>query len=190
MDMTKFQALGLRTEAPITEELTRRLVRTYPVFSDLLSEGVHTGEFLDRIKKYVFYTRQDGLVEDQLPPVWPTGEKKEKIQQLARMLHGLIGVGTEHGELAEEIIDYIEGNKPNLDTNHIAEEVFDIIWYLNVILHVIGMNIPDVCERGIAKLQERYPKKFTEEDAEHRDPAKEMEAFNFNPNSSMARDPS
>lgn len=177
MDMAKFQALGLSTEAPITDELTKRLVRAYPIYSDLLSETVNSGEFLDRIKKYIFYGKQDGLVEDQLPPVWPTGEKKERIQQLARVLHGLIGIGTEHGELAEEIIDYIEGNKSDLDTNHIAEEVFDIIWYLNVVLHVIGMNIPMVCEKGIAKLRERFPKRFTEQDAEHRDTKKEMEAF-------------
>lgn len=188
MDMQKFQALGLSTEAPATEEVVKRLVRTYPMFVEPLTEGIHLGGFLDSIKKYVFYRKMDPTVENQMPPVWPTGEKKERIQQLARMLHGLIGVGTEFPELAEEIIDFIEGTKPELDLDHIKEECFDLMWYINIILHCCGTDIPTVCEQGIAKLKARYPDKFTEHSAEHRDTAKEMHAFNSN--SSMARDPS
>jgi len=178
MDMMKFQALALRTESPPNDETIKRLVRTYPMYSEQLEEIVHLGGFLDHLKKYIFYRRQDGTVEDQLPPVWPTGEKRERIEQMARILHGLIGIITEAGELAEEVVNYIEGKKSELDTDHISEEVFDgCLWYGNLILSAINKTIPQVAEQGIAKLQVRFPHKFTEEAAEHRDTTAEMTRF-------------
>lgn len=187
MDMQNFKDEALSTEAPANEDVLRRIVRTYPMFAEHLTETIHTGEFLDKVKKYVFYGKEDASVEDGLTPAWPTGEKKERIHQMGRILHGLIGVHTEGGELSEEIVDYIEGHK-ELDVNHIKEECFDILWYINLILACCGTSIPAVCEQGILKLRERYPNRFTSYDALHRDTVKEMNSF-VNPHSSMSRNP-
>lgn len=172
--MDSFKEEALSTELPANEDVLRRIVRSYPVFSEHFTESVNTGEFLDKLKKHIFYGKEDQAIE--LTPSWPTGEKKERIQQMGRILHGLFGVHTEGGELTEEVIEYIEGRK-ELDVNHIKEECFDLLWYINLILACCGTDIPTVCVQGIAKLRSRYPNKFSAYDAAHRDTVKEMQAF-------------
>jgi len=49
------------------------------------------------------------------------------------------------------------------------EEVGDILWYCAIILKYTGHTFGDAMERNIAKLEKRYPDKFTEEDAVNRD---------------------
>lgn len=93
-----------------------------------------------------------------------------------RLLHGAIGIATESGELLDAIKKHIWYGK-RLDSVNIAEECGDLLWYVALICNSRGVSMEQVMERNIAKLRVRYPEKFTEESALHRDLDAEQKAL-------------
>ena len=85
-----------------------------------------------------------------------------------RLMHGAIGVATEAGELLDAIKKHVWYGKP-LDWTNIAEECGDLCWYIALICNAGDFSMAEIMERNIAKLRVRYPEKFTEEAALHRD---------------------
>ncbi len=113
----------------------------------------------------------------------------------ARILHGLLGMHTELGELLDAYKKHWYYHKP-LDKANVAEEIGDIIWYFELLrdatnkyhvapmllgikhlLRITGNDYDDCRDRVIKKLRVRYPEGFTAFDAEVRDTKAEMEAF-------------
>lgn len=92
--------------------------------------------------------------------------------QTCRLLHAVIGLGTEAGEAQDMLKKHIFYGKP-IDTANLAEEVGDMLWYAAIICRVTGLSIERMMETNIKKLSARFPEKFTEEHAEHRDLATE-----------------
>jgi NTP pyrophosphatase (non-canonical NTP hydrolase) len=92
--------------------------------------------------------------------------------KLARLLHGMIGVCTESGELQDMVKKHLVYGK-SLDLTNVMEECFDVMWYVSLCLDAAGFSMEEAMERGIAKLRARYPNGFTEEAALNRDLAKE-----------------
>ena len=84
------------------------------------------------------------------------------------LMHACLGIATEAGELIDPIKKAVFYGKA-LDKVNLMEEVGDILWYCAIILKYTGHTFEDAMERNIAKLQKRYPDKFTEEDAVNRD---------------------
>ena len=93
-------------------------------------------------------------------------------QQNQRLLHGAMGLCTEAGELMDTVKKHVFYGKP-IDTVNIVEELGDLGWYFAVICAVLGVSMNEVLTTNIAKLQTRYPEKFTEEAALVRDLDKE-----------------
>jgi NTP pyrophosphatase (non-canonical NTP hydrolase) len=93
-------------------------------------------------------------------------------RKLARLLHGMIGVCTEAGELQDMVKKHLVYGKP-LDLTNVMEECFDVMWYVSLCLDAAGFSMEEAMERGIAKLRARYPNGFTEEAALKRDLVKE-----------------
>ena len=91
-------------------------------------------------------------------------------------LHGAIGVATEAGELLDAVKKALFYGKP-VDETNILEECGDILWYMAAIADHYGFTFEQAMERNIAKLKKRYPEKFTEEFAEHRDLTSERKAL-------------
>lgn len=52
-----------------------------------------------------------------------------------------------------------------LDHTNVMEECFDVMWYVSLCLDAAGFTMEQAMERGLAKLQARYPNGFTEEAA-------------------------
>lgn len=84
------------------------------------------------------------------------------------LLHGTLGIASEVGELAEQLVNKAL-RRENVDYVNISEEVGDILWYCAMILRACGKSFEDVATQNIAKLKVRYPHKFTLEKAETRD---------------------
>ena len=175
-DMQQYQAEALATESPITPDMQKMLVRVWEVSAELLFDMGTAGQQMDRVKRTVYYGKVDGELMDELMPTHPTGEKRERIEQCARLFHGICGIFTEIGEACEEMHRFIdEGGQLNVE--NIKEEMGDLLWYINLVLATLGTNIVEVAKRNIAKLKARYPNKFEALRAIQRDLEAERKAL-------------
>jgi NTP pyrophosphatase (non-canonical NTP hydrolase) len=98
--------------------------------------------------------------------------KRLSDAKMARILHGIIGISTESGELLDAIKKHLMYGKP-LDEVNIKEEVADCFWYMAILADTLGFSFEEIQERNIAKLKARFGDKFTEESAINRDLEKE-----------------
>jgi NTP pyrophosphatase (non-canonical NTP hydrolase) len=79
---------------------------------------------------------------------------------------------TEVGELADVFKKEMAYGKP-VDWVNVKEEVGDLLWYVSNFCNVNGFDLEEILQTNIDKLQARYPKKFTQENAINRDLDKE-----------------
>lgn len=82
--------------------------------------------------------------------------------------HAVMGLVTEAAECMDAIKKSKIYGKP-LDKINLIEEAGDIMWYLAILAHDLDVSFETIWEKNIAKLQARYPEKFTETDALIRD---------------------
>lgn len=93
-----------------------------------------------------------------------------------RLLHSILGLCTESGEIAEAFHDSLLQNK-EFDTVNFYEELGDLEWYKAIGLDELGMSFGGVNETVIKKLRKRFPEKFTEDNAINRDLNSEREVL-------------
>ncbi len=82
-----------------------------------------------------------------------------------RLLHAVIGMSGEVGELTDAVKKYAFYNKKDLDFGNVLEECGDILWYMHLALKQCGLTFKMAMEHNIAKLTKRYPKGFNYLDA-------------------------
>lgn len=76
-----------------------------------------------------------------------------------RLIEGLIGLSSESGE-ALDILKRFLFQGHDLDTEHLAEELGDVAWYLAIAADAIGYSLEDILIKNVEKLQSRYPEGF------------------------------
>lgn len=86
---------------------------------------------------------------------------------IVNLTHGVIGIETEAGELLDVVKKFLFYGK-EIDFINVKEEVGDLLFYVALILKVMGASFEEVMERNIEKLSVRYPKSFNEDDARNR----------------------
>jgi len=109
-------------------------------------------------------------------------EYKEKIKRTfaelgtpeKNNLHMVLGMATEIGEILNPFKSEL-AYKKNIDWTNIIEELGDLFWFTVSFCNINNINIEDVFDKNIAKLQSRYPEKFTEYDANNRDLERERQ---------------
>ena len=84
------------------------------------------------------------------------------------LLHSAMGCATEAGELLDQLKKKMFYHK-QLDEHHLIEEFGDILWYVVMGLDAVDSTIEEAMEANIRKLRQRYPEKWTQEDALTRD---------------------
>lgn len=86
------------------------------------------------------------------------------------LLHAQTGMTTELGEFASEVKRMAFYEKPIDDhmLGHMREELGDILWYVALAATATGTHLSDIAEDNIAKLQLRFPEKFSAAAAEAR----------------------
>lgn len=94
-----------------------------------------------------------------------------------QMLHGILGVTSEAGELSDHLKRHTFYGTP-FDAGNVKEECGDLLWYIALICRTCGFTLEEVMEANIAKLKRRFPEGFTEHHALNRDLENEMEVFN------------
>ena len=166
MNPNKFVQLSQRTSAEVTNEVKQRLLNEYCDLEDSLNAIASDAHELDRLKKHIFYGKLTSLHADSKIDV--IGQGKFKEPKMVKLLHGIVGIATEFGELWDIVARYLEGKDSKLNKEHCKEEVGDILWYITEVVAALDVDLIDLMEENINKLKKRYPEKFTEEDAVER----------------------
>lgn len=138
----------------------------------LFEEIKESGYLLDKIKKFIFYNK-----EIKLPTL-----HKEQYANLSnsdiRIIHCIIGILTEAAELSEIAVKLLTDGR--VDYINLIEEIGDCAWYsalgIDECSKILKSDI-DVLNINIEKLKQRYPCKFTEENAIDRNISKEAETL-------------
>jgi len=84
------------------------------------------------------------------------------------LLHGVMGLVTESGELMDVVKKNLIYNK-DVDLVNVREELGDIMWYWALVCRLYGWSPEEVMRINIDKLKHRYPEKFSETRALNRD---------------------
>ena len=80
------------------------------------------------------------------------------------LLHATLGITGEAGELADAVKKSIFYSKP-LDVANMREEIGDIMWYIALACRTLDFDLDELLQENIAKLQKRYPEKYSDEHA-------------------------
>jgi len=158
------------------------LVTLSPSFhGELVSKAHFTGRMngaidalnkLDQVKKSLFYGRDNNLNPEGAKTVEGLNDRVGGGGvNGANILHAIIGIATEAGELLEALRDDYNGN--GHDAVNLREEVGDLFWYVAILAHEAGFTFSEAQTVNIEKLAKRYPDKFTEYHAVNRDLAAE-----------------
>lgn len=167
-----FQTNAIRTESRIDEVVVNERLLTSTI------QGIISlGNILDMLKKNVFYGKEInfGMVSYHFQIAIDTlnsastmsqtdMEQKNTLLVNPRLFHAVVGTVTEGVELLEALDLY----KAELDNTNIAEEFGDINWYQAIAFDEMGVDWQTVLDAIITKLRERYPDKFTSDDAINR----------------------
>lgn len=86
--------------------------------------------------------------------------------------HMLMGMTTEVGELVDVFKKNLAYSK-QIDWVNVEEELGDLMFYIASFCRINGIDFEALLHRNIEKLEARYPEKFTEYHATHRDLEKE-----------------
>lgn len=96
--------------------------------------------------------------------------EKKLPTSVERSVHAALGLTTEVGEYTTEVKRMAIYSKP-LDEDrrkHMAEELGDVMWYLAIAADALGMQLGDIAQANIDKLQLRFPEAYSDEAAEAR----------------------
>ena len=85
-----------------------------------------------------------------------------------RLVHAAFGMQTETAEFTDALKKALFYGKP-LDTINLKEELGDLLWYVAIAMDELGTDFETEMDRVIAKLEARYPEKFTADKALNRD---------------------
>lgn len=90
---------------------------------------------------------------------------------LARLLTGAIGLGSESGEL-EEIVKKVAFQGKPLDNDtvyHLKREMSDCMWYISQLCIALDTSFSEIVNMNIEKLSKRYPGGFEVARSENRE---------------------
>ncbi len=83
-------------------------------------------------------------------------------KQYPRILNGVMGMNGEAGECIDLLKKhYFQGH--DLDVEHLAKEIGDVLWYVAISADAIGYTLEDIMQLNIDKLDARYPYGFEAE---------------------------
>lgn len=122
------------------------------------------------------YQRDAERTESKLSDLVGHREDSSIVTINSRILHAIMGMVTETGELMDLLKKHIFYGKL-YSKAQLEDELGDTIWYLILLCNALGISMEKIMEKNIAKLRVRYPEKFTSENALNRDLKKEEEVF-------------
>lgn len=98
------------------------------------------------------------------------------VVQDSRLLHGIMGIATEAGELLD-LIKKSSLYDTEIDLVDLKDELGDLMFYVQLVMCVAGLTLDDILGSNILKLRTRYGDKFSKERGLNRDREKERKAL-------------
>jgi NTP pyrophosphatase (non-canonical NTP hydrolase) len=89
-------------------------------------------------------------------------------------IHMIFGMITETGELTDAYKKNLAYGTP-LDMVNVSEEIGDLMFYIASFCRMNKLDLEKILETNVAKLESRYPEKFSEYYANNRNLEKERE---------------
>jgi NTP pyrophosphatase (non-canonical NTP hydrolase) len=86
--------------------------------------------------------------------------------------HMLFGMTTEIGELTDIFKKSLAYGK-DIDWVNVEEEIGDLMFYIASFCRINNLDLQEIINTNVLKLESRYPEKFSEHDALNRDLNKE-----------------
>jgi NTP pyrophosphatase (non-canonical NTP hydrolase) len=83
------------------------------------------------------------------------------------LVHAAMGLAGEAGEFTDCIKKYVIYGQ-SLDKSNALEELGDALWFVALACDTLGVDMELVANRNVAKLQKRYPEKYSDERAAER----------------------
>ena len=83
------------------------------------------------------------------------------------LIHAAMGLAGEAGEFTDCVKKYAIYEQ-SLDSKNAAEELGDILWFVALACDTLGVNMTEIAQQNITKLQARYPENYSDEHAEKR----------------------
>lgn len=108
---------------------------------------------LDMVKKQVIYNKDSGIRPNLDNPDY--SDLPNISPEMADLLHMIIGVVGEAGELLEAALDHIIEDKP-LDIENIREELGDLEFYQEGVRQNLSITRDETISQNISKLSVRY----------------------------------
>lgn len=74
------------------------------------------------------------------------------------LLHWVLGINGESGEVAEKVKKIIRdkgGKVSEEDKKELGKEIGDVLWYLAVFAHHLGISFDDIAQANLKKLADR-----------------------------------
>ena len=96
---------------------------------------------------------------------------KSKGDELKDIMHWVLGVNGEAGEIAEKVKKIIrdkDGVFSAEDKQQIAGEIGDVLWYLAVLSHQLGIDFEQVAANNLKKLSDRKNRGVIGDSGDHR----------------------
>lgn len=134
----------------------------------------HELGWLDNWYEIILITKENNMTPQQYVEAVSVTESNDwdkiqyRLQSKLRILHALIGINTENGELQDQFKKHIFYGR-ELDIVNIVEEIGDLFWYIAILCDEIETPFEEIWQKNIEKLKKRYEGKFTETKAENRD---------------------
>lgn len=151
---------------------------SFKTLCEELAGFVRASAHLDAIKKLLYYGedvkkgRYRHTVQgfDGKEAIAAMSYDDESAERAVLILHAVLGVCTEAGEIAEHVLKVLlSDNSIDIDDVNLSEEIGDLQWYEAMLARAIGTNFGTIQRKNIGKLRDRYPEKFTTEAANNRD---------------------
>jgi NTP pyrophosphatase (non-canonical NTP hydrolase) len=85
----------------------------------------------------------------------------------AKILYAALGLCSEAGEVAGKIKKWIRGDG-HLVVEDLAKELGDVLWYVSALASDLGLNLSEVAEENITKLNSRHLRNKLRGDGDNR----------------------
>lgn len=134
--------------------------------------------YLDQAKKGLMYGRDTDDLQYTRTVAEAMGNTPWPDNINVDLVHALLGILTEAGELGDLLKSYLTGDKTEEDLHaKLKDESGDVLWYQALLFRTLNTTFEEVGDLNTAKLLKRFPEKFTEDLAINRNESSENEVF-------------
>lgn len=163
-----YPQLAMRTNKPGKDiKLDKKLWQSLSMAFPMIMESCYKA---DRLKASLIYGAKN---KEFAYDVFPAPKYPLKPSEL-EMLHAILGIISEGGELLEMFFNRKNAGKP-IDRTNGLEEAGDLQWFMQLLTHSLQSTQEEVMHMNIKKLHERFGDSYSDINGLVRDHEKERE---------------